>query len=288
MKIGKIKVQSIVNSAYASVLTEVVGAPTNLFIAGELPPTRRPTIAIIGTRRPTSYGVEQTERFASALARAGVVVVSGLALGIDSIAHAATLASNGTTLAVLANGLHRVYPATHTGLAEQIIKQGGALISEYELGEEPRKYSFLARNRIVSGIADAVLVVEAADRSGTFSTVTHAISQNKEVFAIPGPLTSLQSAGPNRLIQQGAHVALEPNDILEIIAPHLISKPTQLSLATSPVEQLILDLVATGVRDGEELLTQSKVQASEFLQAMTMMELTGSIKALGGNKWTRG
>src|SRR5690606_20363136 len=107
-----------------------------------------------------------------------------------------------------------------------------------------------------------------------------------EVFAIPGPLTSLQSAGPNRLIQQGAHVALEPNDILEIIAPQLIGKPTQLSLAMSPLEQLILDLIASGVRDGEELLAKSGVEASEFMQTLTMMELQGSIKALGGNKWT--
>jgi len=288
MNIGKIKVQSIVSNAYASVLTEVIGAPKSLFVAGELPSERIPTVAIIGTRRPSSYGVEQTERFAGALAKAGVIVVSGLALGVDSIAHKAALDNGGITLAVLANGLHRIYPATHIGLAEQIVQRGGAIISEYELGEEPRKYSFLARNRIVSGISDAVLVVEAADRSGTFSTVTHAISQNKEVFAIPGPLTSLQSAGPNRLIQQGAHVALEPNDILEIIAPHLIGKPTQLSLAMSPLEQLILELIAKGIRDGEELLAESGVEASEFLQAMTMMELSGTIKALGNNKWTNG
>ena len=288
MNIGKIKVQSIVSNAYASVLTEVIGAPKSLFVAGELPSERIPTVAIIGTRRPSSYGIEQTERFAGALAKAGVIVVSGLALGVDSIAHKAALDNGGITLAVLANGLHRIYPATHIGLAEQIVQRGGAIISEYELGEEPRKYSFLARNRIVSGISDAVLVVEAADRSGTFSTVSHAISQNKEVFAIPGPLTSLQSAGPNRLIQQGAHVALEPNDILEIIAPHLIGKPTQLSLAMSPLEQLILELIAKGIRDGEELLAESGVEASEFLQAMTMMELSGTIKALGNNKWTNG
>ena len=288
MNIGKIKVQSIVSNAYASVLTEVIGAPKSLFVAGELPSERIPTVAIIGTRRPSSYGIEQTERFAGALAKAGVIVVSGLALGVDSIAHKAALDNGGITLAVLANGLHRIYPATHIGLAEQIVQRGGAIISEYELGEEPRKYSFLARNRIVSGVSDAVLVVEAADRSGTFSTVSHAISQNKEVFAIPGPLTSLQSAGPNRLIQQGAHVALEPNDILEIIAPHLIGKPTQLSLTMSPLEQLILELIAKGIRDGEELLAESGVEASEFLQAMTMMELSGTIKALGNNKWTNG
>lgn len=288
MKIGKINRLSIVNNAYAQPLTEVAGAPTELYCIGDLPQKRRPTIAIIGTRRPSAYGVEVTERFASALAKAGVVVISGLALGVDSIAHKAALAAGGTTIAILANGLHKIYPASHTGLAQQIVKGGGAILSEYEPGVEARKHYFLARNRLVSGLADAVLVTEAADRSGTFSTVAHALSQNKDVFAVPGPITSLLSAGPNRVLQQGAHLAVEPKDILDIIAPELLGKPTQLTLAMSPVEQLILNLVDSGIRGGEELLAKSGLEASEFLQTLTMMELSGSIRALGGNKWARG
>lgn len=124
----------------------------------------------------------------------------------------------------MAGGLHAVYPATHRGLAQQIITQGGALISEYAPGVEARPYSFLARNRLVSGLADAIIVTEATERSGTLSTVAHALEQNKEVFAVPGPITSLLSAGPNKLLQQGAHVALEAQDILNVIAPYRASQ----------------------------------------------------------------
>ena len=286
MKIGKINSLSIVNSAYASVLKHIDTPPKQLFIAGSFPAERRPTVAIVGSRKPTPYGIEVTHRLAYALARSGVVIVSGLAFGIDAVAHKAALEAGGTTIAVLAGGLHKIYPASHTSLAEDIIKKGGALISEHELGVEAHKYHFLARNRLVSGIADAVIVTEATDRSGTFSTVAHAISQNKEVFAVPGPVTSLLSAGPNRLIQQGAHVALEAKDILEVIAPHITHLQTQLPLGDTPLEAKIIELIQEGVRNGDELQKHAKVDASEFLQTLTLMELKGMIRNSGANTWT--
>ena len=286
MKIGKINSLSIVNSAYASVLKHIDTPPKQLFIAGSFPAERRPTVAIVGSRKPTPYGIEVTHRLAYALARSGVVIVSGLAFGIDAVAHKAALEAGGTTIAVLAGGLHKIYPASHTSLAEDIIKKGGALISEHELGVEAHKYHFLARNRLVSGIADAVIVTEATDRSGTFSTVAHAISQNKEVFAVPGPVTSLLSAGPNRLIQQGAHVALEAKDILEVIAPHITHLQTQLPLGDTPLEAKIIELIHEGVRNVDELQKHAKVDASEFLQTLTLMELKGMIRNSGANTWT--
>jgi len=285
MKISKINRQGIVSNTFLSPLLEITKPPLELFIKGNLPISRPPVVAIIGTRRPTAYGREITQILAADLAKSGVVVVSGLASGIDTIAHTATLEAGGITIAVLAQGLQSIYPASNKGLAERIMKNG-ALITEYDMGEEAMKYHFLARNRIVSGLADAVIVTEAADKSGTFSTVAHALQQNKEVFAVPGPITSLLSAGPNRLLQQGAHVALSANNVLEVIAPELISGQRKFVFGDTPLEAQIIALIEKGVRDGDELLAKSEATPSDFLETVTMMELKGTIKALGGNRWT--
>ncbi len=290
MILGKINKQSIAISGFTSVLETIHTPPNQLYIAGTLPKKRIPTVAIIGSRKPTPYGIEVTHRLTTDLARSGVIVLSGLALGIDSVAHKAALEAEGITIAILPNGLHKIYPASHAGLARDIIAKGGAIISEYEQGVEPRNNHFLARNRLVSGLADAVVVTEAAERSGTFSTVTHAIEQNKEVFAVPGPITSLLSAGPNRLLQQGAHIALEARDILEVIAPELIQgkdlQQVTLPLGYTDTETQILRLIHEGVRDGEALKQGSNSTASEFLQALTILELNGTIQNLGANQWT--
>lgn len=282
MKLGKINRQSIGISGFASVLTHYEGMPNELFVAGSLPADRRVTVAIIGSRKPTPYGREVTRTLAYELAKRGVVIVSGLAYGIDAIAHEAALEAGGTTIAVMANGLHRIYPAAHSQLAEQIITQGGALITEQPYGLEARKYHFLARNRIVSGLADAVIITEATNRSGTFSTVTHAISQNKEVFAVPGPITSLLSAGPNRLIQEGAHVALTYEDILHVIAPDLLSSPKQLPLGMNPLEVHIIQHIQQGDATLDGLLAKLNIPTPEVLQAITAMELAGTIRVTAG------
>jgi len=285
MKIININRESIVSGSFLSPLLQLTKIPENLYIKGNLPTSRPPVVAIIGTRRPTPYGREVTHTLATDLARNGVVVVSGLAAGIDTIAHTAALDAGGITIAVLAQGLHSVYPASNRGLAERITKNG-ALITEYEIGEEAFKSHFLARNRIVSGLADAIIVTEAADRSGTFSTVAHALEQNKEVFAVPGPITSLLSAGPNRLLQQGAHVALSADDVLNVIAPHLITGQRKFVFGNTPLEVKLIELIQQGIRSGDELLSKSEASASNFMEAMTMMELNGTVRALGGNQWT--
>ncbi len=288
MKIGKINKLSIVKNGYVLPLKNIPSPPLTLYCAGSLPAKRRPTIAIIGSRKPTPYGREVTHSIAHKLAKHGVVIVSGLALGIDAIAHKAALEAGGTTIAVLANGLHRVYPPSHAGLAKEIVEAGGALVSEKPLGYEARPYDFLARNRLVSGLADAILVTEATERSGTLSTVTHALEQNKEVFAIPGPITSLLSVGPNKLMQQGAHPVVCAEDILRVIAPELEIGQKQFVFGDTPLEVKLLELLGAGVRDGNALQQQAGVPASEFLQALTMMELKGTIRALGGNQWSIG
>lgn len=284
MKIVKINRQGIASRTFLLPLLQLAKPPLELFIKGNLPTSRPPVVAIIGTRRPSPYGREVTQTLAADLARSGVVVVSGLASGIDTVAHTAALDAGGLTIAVLAQGLHSIYPASNKGLAERIVK-GGALITEYDSGQEAMKYRFLARNRIVSGLADAIIVTEAADRSGTFSTVAHALEQNKEVFAVPGPITSLLSVGPNRLLQQGAHVALSANDVLSVIAPELIAGQRKFVFGDTPLEVCIIELIQQGIRSGDELLVKSEADASDFLQALTMMELNGTVRALGGNRW---
>ncbi len=285
MKIGKINRQSIGISGFTSVLNNYEGMPETLYIAGNLPNKRIPAVAIIGSRRPTPYGEAVTRHLATELARQGVVIISGLAYGIDRIAHEAALEAGGMTIAILANGLHRIYPTEHTQLAERIVQQGGALISEQALGVDARKYHFLARNRLVSGLADAIIVTEATDHSGTFSTVAHALMQNKDVFAVPGPITSLLSAGPNRLLQEGAHVLLQPRDVLDVIAPHLAPEQTLLPLGATPLETAIITHIKEGASDQDELLEklQHTTSSSELLQALTMMELSGIINISAGH-----
>lgn len=285
MNIGKINTLSIAKSAYAHPLETLHTPPKQLYYAGKVPETRRPTVAIIGSRKPTAYGTATTHRFAYELAKQGIVIVSGLAYGIDSIAHKAALEAGGTTVAILAGGLHRIYPAAHTQLAQEIVTAGGALLSELPLGTDARNYHFLARNRLVSGIADAILITEATERSGTLSTFSYAMEQNIPVFAVPGPIDSLLSAGPNRLIQQGAMVALNPQDVLDIVSPASQQSQAGFPLGETVPQQTLITLLQRGIADGDTLLQQSQLATAEYLESITMLELNGVIKNYGGNQW---
>lgn len=286
IKLRKIKQFTSGESALTSVLTTIASPPNSLYRIGSLPEIRPPCVAIVGTRKPTTYGREVSYRFAYDLAKAGICVISGLAFGVDAVAHRGALDAGGTTIAVLAGGLHRIYPAAHENLAQEIVRNSGVLLSEKPPGEDARRYDFLARNRLVSGLADVIIVTEAAEKSGTLSTVAHALEQNKEVFAVPGPVTSLASVGPNRLLQQGASPALETRDIIQHLLPNTPTQQLLFPEATTPLEQTITRLIAEGIRDGDELLRRSNVDASQFLQAMTMLEINGVIRPLGGNYWT--
>jgi DNA processing protein len=271
---------------YLRLLSEIPSPPKQLYVMGTLPAERLPSVAIVGTRKPSSYGKEVTQRLAYDLAKKGLVIISGLALGVDGVAHRTALEAGGITIAVLANGLPQIYPATHKDLADQITKQGGAVLSEYEPETSARTYQFLQRNRIVSGLSDAIIITEAAARSGTLNTAMHALEQGKEVFVVPGNITSPLSTGCNTLLKQGARPATCADDILEVIAPDLLQSQATLALGNSPLETTIIQLLTSGVRDGEELQRRSGSTISEFNTALTMMEITGSIRALGANQWT--
>jgi DNA processing protein len=257
----------------------------SLWCIGNLPPEGRPAIAIVGTRKPTTYGREVAYRLSYELASRGVTIISGLALGIDGIAHQAALDAGGITIAILPTSLSAIYPYTHRNLAKRIIENHGALLSEYESGTVAFKSNFIARNRIVSGLSNGLLIIEAAQRSGTLATAGFALEQGKPVMAVPGNITSPMSAGCNNLIKQGARPVTNTEDILEEIglAP---TAPTQLSFAYSPEEQQIITLLGQGLRDGDELQKQSGLTPTTFSQTLTMLEIEGRVRALGANQWS--
>lgn len=272
--------------SFLQIISSIALVPKTLYSIGTLPPERRPTVAIVGTRKPTTYGKEVTYRLAYDLAKRGVVIVSGLALGTDGIAHKAALEANGVTVAVLANGLPQIYPASHRQLAADIVARNGAVISEYEPETPARSYHFLQRNRIVSGISDAIIITEAAARSGTLNTASHALEQGREVFVVPGNITSPLSAGCNQLLRQGATPVTCAEDVLEVIAPQLLKSQSQLALGDNPLQTQILQLLQQGIRDGDHLQTNSGATPSQFATELTMMEINGLIRNLGANQWT--
>lgn len=272
-------------------LASIANPPKSLCFMGTLPTSGAPVVAIVGSRKPSAYGREVTEQLASDLAKADCIIVSGLALGIDGIAQRAALKAGGTVIGVIPNELPDISPQTNYRLAMNIIKNGGAILSEWKKGDGKvvNRWSFLERNRLVSGLADAVIITEAAERSGTLNTAAHALSQGRDVFAVPGNITSPLSAGCNALLKQGALVATTATDILDAIAPSAIQSATDqaiIPLGETPAENTIIDLLRAGLRDGDQLQQQSGLNPADFATALTMLEINGMIKPLGANNWT--
>ena len=273
--------------AYLRDLPHIPDPPKKLFIRGKLPAKRVKTVAIVGTRKPSAYGHEIATKIASECAKNGIVVVSGLALGIDSIAHRAAIDSGGKTIAVLANGVDKIYPRSHEDLGQKILQTNGAILSEYPNNTPARPWQFLARNRIVSGLADAVVIIEAASRSGTLSTANHALDQGKEIFAVPGNITSPLSAGCNQLIKNGANPLTSVEDLLDFLIPDRFEKQTQLFKGDTREENVILEFLSkNGTTSSDAIIKQTKLSASEFNQAITMLELKGLALNNGGEKWS--
>lgn len=282
---GKINSISVSEQGYPRRLNSIHNAPKQLFYRGKLPDDNRKFVAIIGTRKPTRYGIEITQSLARKLAERGVVIVSGLALGIDALAHRGALDGKGLTVAVFAHGVDDISPRTNYQLGLEIEKTG-ALISEYEPGVPVQhRAAFLERNRIVSGLSDAVIVTEASLRSGTSNTVAHALQQGRDVYAVPGPITSPMSQGCNHLIAQGATPIVDIDAFVDQFAPNRDAQ-TQPTLAYSGEEEVILNLIRQGMRDGDEIHAKSQLDAGLFAETLTMLELRGAIKPLGANQWS--
>lgn len=282
------KINNIVpdENEFLQIIGTIDDSVKRLCYKGTLPETRLPAVAIVGTRKPSAYGKEVAYKLAHELASKGVVIISGLAIGTDGIAHRAALDAKGTTIAVLPTSLTAVYPSVHRKLADEIVAQGGALITEYGPDDRIFKGNFLARNRIVSGLSDGVLIIEAAGRSGTLATANFALHQGKSVMAIPGNITNPMSEGCNKLIRQGATPITSTADVLQELGLSSKQAQTALPLASSPEEQAILRLMQAGEREGEAIQKQSGLEPALFSQTLTMLELEGKIRALGANRWT--
>lgn len=272
-----------VNSQYPDQLREISHPPGRLWVAGKLR-ADIPLIAIVGSRKLSEYGQQVTYSLASELAAAGVGIVSGLALGADTIAHQAALEAGGYTVAVLGSGLECIYPASNRGLAQQIVQQGGAVITEQPPQMKGLKHHFPARNRIIAGLSRAVIVTEAAVTSGSLITASFGVQYNRDVMAVPGMITQQQSAGCNNLIRRGAKLITGASDILDELN---LDAQITLSLPSSnnQEEAQILDLLARGASQSHELITQSQLSASRFAQIMSLLEIRGTVRNLGSGRW---
>ena len=335
---AKINQISPLEHDFTEVLDSIVLTPRTLYFYGKLPEnvvkkpnpakvsqnnsaatssqktrTERPkTVAIVGSRHNTKYGEEIAYKLAYELGKRGVIVVSGLAYGIDSIAHRGCLAANGITVAVLGTPIDRIYPKQHISLAREVLEKHGAIISEYSpytaayqnaplapgeyydkdtcKRELDLKSSFLHRNRLISGLSDIVVVVEAAEKSGSLNTAAHALEQGKTVFAVPGNITNPYSQGCNKLIKQGAIPYTEPKDILELLFPEEHAKKCkslrrQNLIGDTDAETLILQALAAGLRSGEEIMDATHLPPEVFNQTTTLLEIKGRLRSLGMNTW---
>jgi DNA processing protein len=246
----------------------------------------RPRVAIVGSRGPSAYGKQVTAQLARELAEQGIVIISGLALGIDAIAHQATLEVDGLAIAVLPGPVDKIYPRTNRRLGEDILDKGGALVSEYAEGEISFKQNFIARNRLVAGLAQAVLIPEAAEKSGSLHTARFAVEQGKDVLAVPGNINSKLSVGTNNLIKSGAVPITGYQDVLHTLGLTDHKTPAREIRGRNAHEQTVLDLMLTGIIDGDELLRESQLTTSEFNQMLTMLEIGALIRPLGANQWS--
>lgn len=276
------------DSTYPEPLRSVESAPPVLYVRGRIASQDDWAVAIVGTRHATSYGREVARVLASELARAGVTVVSGLALGIDTVAHRAALDADGRTIAVLGSGVDQLYPPQNRGLAQAIAAQG-ALVSEYAIGTRPDANNFPPRNRIISGLSRGVVIVEAGERSGALITARFAAEQGREVFAVPGSILSPGSQGCNALIQQGATPLLSVDDVLEQLNLTHIGEhhAARQSVPADPAEAALLDCLSSEPSHVDDLVRQTAMTPGQVSSLLALMELKGLVRQAGVMTYVR-
>ena len=273
---------------YPERLREVDDSPPVLYAVGEVIPADSWAVGVVGTRRPTSYGREAAARMSSGLAQAGITIVSGLAVGIDTVAHYCSLDAGGRTIAVLGSGLDVIYPSENRRLVRRIVDEGkGAVLSEFPLGTQPDAMNFPSRNRIISGLSLGVVVIEAGAKSGALITSTFALDQGREVFAVPGPITSKMSEGPNNLLKKGAKCVTSHDDILEELNMQMVTEHVEAvrALPSDPTERKLLGLLQDAPLHIDELTQNSGLPSSTVSAVLIMMELKGMVRHLGGMQY---
>ena len=274
---------------YPKNLKELDDAPVVLYYLGKLSIFDENAVAIVGTRKMTYYGKEVTEKFSSELASLGITIISGLARGIDSVAHRSALNMGGRTIAVIASGLDNIYPPENIKLANDIVKSGGAILSEYPLGYPALPVNFPSRNRIVSGLSKAVVVIEGYKKSGTLLTASSAAQQGKTVFAVPGQITSPMSEAPHYLLQNGAKWAFCPKDILDELSLEVKVDRDKVAkvLPDSRDEEKIIKLLEAEPLHLDELVRISGGNVSKISSTLMSMRLKGLVKEVGGGVYKK-
>ncbi|RMH60808.1 MAG: DNA-protecting protein DprA [Calditrichaeota bacterium] len=276
------------DSTYPSSLKSIFDPPVLLFAEGDVTLMDTAAIGVVGTRNPSIYGREVTRRFSEALAETGLTIVSGFARGVDTLAHKAAIRKGGKTIAVLGNGLDVVYPKENRSLLADM-RRDGLRISEYPFGTQPDSGNFPKRNRIISGLSLGVLVVEAGAKSGALLTALYALDQNRDIFAIPGAITSPNSVGTNNLIKQGAKLVQKVDDILEELQGRL--QPVKETSRPEPVLQgkakQIYDVLEEGALHIDQIALRCQLAPSETLTVLLMMELDGHVRQMAGKMFVR-
>lgn len=271
------------DAIYPRRLKEIDQPPPVLFVRGSINVEDDWAVSVVGTRRVTPYGRQVASEIARYLAQNGVTVVSGLARGVDAIAHQTAMQAGGRTLAILGSGVDTIYPPEHRKLAEDISRQG-AVISDYPLGTQPESRNFPPRNRIIAGLSLATIVVEAGETSGALITAEFAVEQGRDVFAVPGSILTPQSEGTNRLIEQGARPLLRMSEILESLKLEQIpeKQASRKAIAASPEENRLLSCLTQDPRHIDEICALSGLPIQAVSATLTMMELKGLVTQVGG------
>lgn len=285
------RVQEITISSpgYPSILGQISDPPLKLYCRGNIHLLNNMCFGVVGTRKLTAYGKEAAQLMVAGLVRSGFTIVSGLALGIDAVAHEATLQNNGKTIAVLGTGIDEdVYPRENIELGKKILKQDGLIISEYKSGSTPHVGSFPQRNRIISGLSKGVLIVEADEKSGSLITARLAGEQGRDVFAVPGNIFSSKSSGPHSLIKKGAKLVTSVDDILEEYnqTPSLFNNLKENISTKDPFEKSILDILDKGFVFIDDIVKGTGKDVSQVLAKLSMLEINGTIKNIGSGKYT--
>lgn len=284
-----IKALTIFEEGYPAVLREIHGAPMIIYYKGVIDESvLERCIGVVGTRKPTGYGRVVTEKLTRELVESGFTIVSGLARGVDTVAHISTIEASGKTLAVLGGGLSKIFPAENIRLAEKIASGFGAILTEFPPSYPHLAGNFPARNRIIAGLSQGVLVTEATEDSGSLITARLALEQGREVFAVPGPITSSVSAGTSILLKEGAKLVSSLSDILEELGVRSfpVSKVSDLNLSSE--EKEVLELIKDEGRHVDEIARELKKNISDVSGILLKMEILGMVKNLGAGNYIKG
>jgi DNA processing protein len=281
-----VNIHKLNNSEIPDCLHNLERPPKQLFYSGIAMDNwlGLPKVGIVGSRKMSAYGAYAAELFASALARAGVVIISGLAYGVDAAAHKAALAAGGRTVAVLPTAIGSIYPTSHLNLSRQILQSGG-LISEYAPDDPIYKTNFTDRNRLIAGLSDALLIPEAAVNSGSLHTARFALEQGKTVMAVPGNINSPYSEGCNNLIKSGALPVTTAEDVFAAIGLNIPSRSARKFIGGKQ-EQKVYELIAAGITDQEEIALAAKLDAPTMAGVLTGLEINGYVRPLGAGQWS--